>query len=285
MKTFKKYVFMAVAVAFIVCIPPIISACGGGSASASGSTGPTLAQFNALKQKVSDLSNTVQSMQGQLSGVSKVGNLKLVVSGTQGNSALRQSRTLASAAATATCGGWTITGRPTTSNPATSNLLSVSTCTGYTLTISESTAAGNGYIQPLSGHVAAVFTTPDCTGQMYLLNGDHNATFRNGFYGLSDGAAATGFVFTLNPAADSISGMDDSDYSNPAYYWYVPAESTPDATITVGSEWMSGGLACNTGASFQGMTLSVYTVMQNDSSVTDAPSAPKPGPNLPAGVQ
>lgn|GEM_PF-2275301 len=266
-----------ITVAASLAVGALVSACNGGSSRADDDSGyVTQAQMTAaiasavapLKAQISSQAATIQTLQSQLASVQSAAKLKLAVS-SGGSGATTRGITYATASSTTASCTWTVQGHPDSADALTSSILSVSTCDGYYLDVSEASASGNGYIQEphASGFAAQTyFTGTGCTGTMYV----------NGNSGYSVAAFIAGVVFTLNPQAGV---MTPSDYSNPAYYWYVPAAAAA-TSVQAASTWQYQS-GCNTPAQPFQMT-EVRQVMQNDPTVTGAASAPRPGPVLPS---
>lgn len=262
----KVFIRAALTVALGAGVGLMVTACNGGSSNAS--SGVTLAEFNALKAQVQSLQTTVKSLQTTVASVKNVASLKLAVSG-DASTATANSITYAASSTTSTC-AWTVSGHPANSNPLTSGVLAVSTCDGYYVDVSEAAATGSGYVQPLTrapgGYTQVFYPSSDCSGTGIV-------------QGAPVGAAAAGFVFTLNPNSTNGTGMDNGDYTNPAYYWYVPAGTTY-SQVQAGSQWQPGRVGCETIS--PALPEQGFAFMQNDASVTGVASAPRPGPVLPA---
>ena len=250
-KTFKR---AALTVALGLVVGLVVTACNGSSGSAS--SGVTLAQFQALQAKVSALETTVSNLQTQLTSVQGVAKLKLVVSHAN-TSSLASGITMAPNAATTTTCNWTLS-----SVNLSTGLLHVITCDGYYMAVTEAGSGDYSYEQPITtGQIA--FDGQNCTGNMYI----------TGNSGVSVGLVQSGLLFTLDP--QQAQGMSNTDYSNPAYYWKLPAAESI-STFTQASFWQYGA-GCETSVA----TLQGYLVQQDNGL---GPDAPVPGPVLPSSL-
>ncbi|MGH8127858.1 MAG: hypothetical protein ACRETC_05755 [Gammaproteobacteria bacterium] len=152
---------------------------------------------------------------------------------------------------------WTLTGRPTSSDPMQSDVVSGVSCSGYYFNISgAASASDNAYLQPLN--TAVYFDGTNCTGTAYVSN-------------IPATAITGGIVFGLNPN----DGFTQSDALNSAYYWYIPANSALQF-VPMQSNWNPGANSCTNAAG----DVSGYIAIQNDPTVTGIANAPIQGPVL-----
>ena len=263
----KRFILSIAALAFILSVPPIISACGGGSASAS--SGVTLAQFNALKAQVDSLETAVNTQQGTIQGlqtsIASLKNVRIVIP-YNGNAPTTSSAITYATSSTTTSASaytWTFCGYPSSADPANTNVMCVQTDTGYYLLLTQPCQSGSEcYISRWKTPVA--FTGAGCTGTPYVMTG-------SGFTG-----NPAGVVFTLDPQIPQGIDVSAGDYSNPAYYWYVPANEA-GVIITMVSQWSpDSGCQSLTGQAYG------YQAAPNDASVTHAASEPRVGPSTPS---
>ena len=142
----------------------------------------------------------------------------------------------------------TLTGRPDTSDPIASNLISGVSCAGYYYTISgAATSAQQAVVQPLSGALTVWFDSPNCQGNAYV-------SLNSGNQSVSPGAVANGAVFT-------VAGT----------YWMLkPGTAVSDPAIL--SSYQSGQCSAFSGS------WDMYQLAPNDQTVSGVPSAPIPGP-------
>lgn len=242
----------------------VLVACGGSSVADSNSNDLTQAQVQTmiasavtpLQSQIADLQSQVQALQA------KSGSSQAAVFIRAPNAAMaRQTRTIGGSLAStrglpAPC-NWTLTGRPTTSDPIGGNTYAGVSCTGYYFLITGSVAGGLSGVMR-SANIGIGWDGPGCTGNAYVTSG------------VSPGATVNGFVFAVNVANPAYVGPD----TNPADYYYVPAASQP-VTVTIAS-YFQDGRGCLSG----GALANAYAALPNDESVTGIPSAPIPGPVL-----
>lgn len=162
MKTIQRMLAASAAVLFGF----VLYACGGSSSTAGGTI--TQAQFDQMLQA----STLFTALQNQVPAVFiKAPNMKAYAART-----MTMRRTYAVGATspqpqlTGTCTGiGTLTGRPNSSDPISSGILSGVSCTGYYFDISEAAdSTQNGVIQKLPTSVVIMFDGAGCTGNMYI---------------------------------------------------------------------------------------------------------------------
>ncbi len=284
MKTFKRGLM---GIFLVFGIGAGLAACGG---SGSASSGPTMAQFNALQAQVQALQtqlDTVQSGQqanqtaiadlqsGQQanqtaiadlqSSSTAVSSLKLAIVAPNAMAARRArlrapNTSTASPPACLTIG--TLTGHPQTSDPISSGVLSGISCTGYYFNVSEAPASADGDLQELTNGVLVGFDGAGCTGNAYVEPGAQFAAV----------SVESGVVFVM----DTANAGGTPDYANAANYWYVPAAES-ETSYTAASYYLFG-TGCH---SAQPVQTGGFMAAANDSAVTGEISAPIAGPVLP----
>lgn len=252
--------YCMISLAAIACAV-IVNACGSGSSSASDTL--TQAQFDSMLAS----SAAFKTLQTQVAAIPspavyiKAPNAPSIQMVRRTTESVGGGSTQAQTAALPSPCTWTLTGRPTSSDPLQSNIYSGVSCTGYYFDISgAATASDQGIIQGLVG-AEIDFDGTNCTGNAYVR-------------AVPQTAIVNGFVFGLNPQDPGFQGTDPS---NPAYYWYVPAGETP-TTVQSLSMWRNGA-GCSNNPSVAALN-EAYPILPNDSSVTGIPSAPVPGPVL-----
>jgi hypothetical protein len=219
-------------------------ACGGNTTS-SADTGVTQAQVQSMiAAAIAPLQQQINSMQPSASPAVfiKAPNAPAVKVASQMHGDKSQS-------APPSCTGLgTLTGRPSTSDPIASNLISGISCTGYYYTISgAATSAQQAVVQPLSGALTVWFDSPNCQGNAYV-------SLNSGNQSVSPGAVANGAVFTVAGA-----------------YWMLkPGTAVSDPAIL--SSYQSGQCSAFSGS------WDMYQLAPNDQTVSGVPSAPIPGP-------
>jgi hypothetical protein len=248
----------------------LLVACGGSSNAAD--NGPTMAQFNALKQQVSALADAKSTLQDKVASLQKqvdklpttdaAADLYLTIQAPNlDHKANARARAMALGLSPrdekvnpcTTLG--TLTGHPDTSSPITSRNLAGVSCTGYLFTISSATAEGTGYIQPTNQFIW--YTGPNCTGDAYAY--------------LTPIAAANGAVF--------VPSEGDKLSTDPKDYLYLPQGEALSKGVEVLSQLNpNGGHDCSTFESPSPNNL--YKLEINDPSITGVDSAPVPGPVL-----
>ena len=233
--------------------------CNGGSSSATSTL--TQAQFDSMLAS----SATFKVLQAQVAAIPSPAvyikapnapNIQMVRRTTE---SVGGGSTQAQTAALPSPCNWTLTGRPPTSDPIQSDTYSGISCAGYYFNISgAATSNDDATVQQLGGNQYVAFDAANCTGNAYVID-------------LPAVAVVNGIVFGMNPQDPNFQGNDPS---NPAYYWYVPAAEAV-STVSMLSEWQPGVGCSNNTASLTG-----YSALTNDPSVTGIPSAPIPGPVL-----
>jgi hypothetical protein len=260
---------------FIPFILGLLVACTSGVSALSGADAERLSALEVLAAQqttqIAALQEAMTSLKSQVDTFSARPRPAVFVQAPRAAnvSALKFGRT--SSASTSECTGLgTLTGRPDSSNPITSNLLAGVSCTGYVYVMTQAaTAADHGLLQSLP--VASLFwTSSDCTGPAYV-----SPNYAAG--SLSGGVFVNGVVFrrTGSPAAPT----DPNDAST---YLYVPANA-PGVTVTPGS-FINRQTNTETCVSYAAFTVppqpvdAAVQVLVNDPVVTGLPSEPIAGP-------
>lgn len=238
-------------------------ACGAGSSSAVTGT-LTQAQFDSLLST----SSAFTSLKAQVAAIGspavyiKAPNAPTVAVNRRMTESVGGGSTSTTTAALPSPCNWTLTGRPTSSDPLQSSLASGVSCTGYYFTISEAaTSSDNGVIQPFPATLALQFDGAGCTGNMYVGEFSYN-----GNPGIGTGAITNGAVFRYDP---SNTGPTDA-----STYYMVPANESSQ-TVTIQSIYAARG--CQ---SVGPLSVSAWAVSANDPTVTGIQNAPVPGPVL-----
>jgi len=232
-----------------------LAACGGGGSGNSTSAvvpGPSDSQFQALQQQVTTLQGEVATLQGSAAPAVFIQAPNAPAVKLQ----LRHQTSDKSTSTASTCTGLgTLTGRPPTSDPISSDDISGISCTGYYFTVSgAATSAQMAQVQPLPSSIAIFFDAPNCAGNASV-TAPGTFTWNGKDAGISNGATANGAVFTSGST-----------------YYMLKAASTAGSTL-VQSVLIGGG--CN---AFSGTLKPTYALATNDQSVSGVPSAPIPGP-------
>lgn len=235
----------------------VLYACGNSASDAS--SGLTQAQVQTMiTQATTPLENQITALQSQVAAIQSAAEPAVFIKApnapavkVQLKSQLRNKSTSTS---TTTCTGLgTLTGRPDSSDPLSTDNISGVSCAGYYFTVSgAATSTDNAVIQPPPPSVAIGYDSPGCTGNAYALE-SFNGT------GITQGAVANGAVFTVG------------DPTSPANYLMLKA-GTASTTPNILSVLQKGSCI-----SFSG-TLSGYALVTNDSTASGVPSAPIPGP-------
>lgn len=232
-------------------------ACGAGSSSAVTGT-LTQAQFDSLLST----SSAFTSLKAQVDAIGspavyiKAPNAPTVTVNRRMTESVGGGSTSITAAALPSPCTWTLTGRPTSSDPLQSNIYSGVSCSGYYFNISSApTASDSGILQQpdtTSGQITLYFDQPGCVGNPYI-------------YGLSAAAMAQGAVMRVDATGADPTGVD------PNTYYYLPPGSSPSPVATQSAMYKGSctGLITTGGQ---------YKLLPNDPTVTGVPSAPIPGP-------
>jgi hypothetical protein len=256
-----------------------LAACGGSGNAAD--NGPTMAQFKALQSQVEALSGTVSDLKAHVSALQDqvdalptsdlasdlyvaVKAPELTASVHQANArrrALAIGAPAASSAANPCTDLGTLTGAPENANPAGTNKIAGTSCTGYLYVTTDARTGSDGHLVGLKELTGSsyFYTGPNCTGKAYRWGG-----------GLSSTAWNNGAVFTL-------AVFDHSDYEDPSHYWYLPAREEVEHEVIAISE----GAPDHQCGPVPGSPLTVHRAQRiypNDPSVTGIDSAPIPGP-------
>lgn len=250
----------------------VLVACSGSS---SADTGLTQSQVQTMiTAAVTPLESEITTLQSQVQALQASGGAQPAVyikaPNAQGEIASAIGRVTRGTSAPACTGIGTLTGRPSSSDPMTTDIYSGISCTGYYFDISGSVAGGESGIQETTFVIG--FDGAGCTGDAYIVP-----------FGTEPQLpllAQAGMVFTFDTS--ELEGMQPADWSNPANYWYlnagakttsfIPASFYVDrqGCLAAGAEQLPSPL--NTSAA--------YPIAANVPSVTGIPSAPIPGPVL-----
>lgn len=268
MKTFKQVGWVMVGAAVGVLV-----ACSGSSSADTGLTQSQVqtmitAAVTPLQSEITTLQSQVQALQGTAGSTSA--RVFITAPNASAVTALvRQAVTRGTASTTCT-GIGTLTGRPATSDPMTSDVYSGISCTGYYFDISGSVAGGTSDIQQTQFEIG--FDGANCTGDAYIVPWGAQPQLPL--------LAQAGAVFTAAPS-DAF-GMRGADWSNAANYWYLKAGTSPVAfTAASFYAYNQGCLAAGDERLPSPLnTQAAYPIAANDASVTGIPSAPIPGPVL-----
>lgn len=270
-----KRILSASLAAFVSSL--ILLACSGGNGSAA--SGLTQQQVQALiDAAVQPLQAEIATLQTQ---VKTLQSNQPAVFITSPNAPKTVQASTSTTAAAATCTGLgTLTGRPTTSDPMTSSMISGVSCTGYYFTvIGAPNSSSQAVVQPLPSPIALVFTTSDCTGQAYI---DDGSNYTLSVYKTGDADAANGFIANGGVFRYWTSNFDPTIASS---YYMLPAGEKSQTISPMSFAYFNGGstqlnnvFTCqqlNTnGATYGGF----YPVKQNDPTVTGIPNGPIQGP-------
>ena len=241
--------------AFLAMLTSVaLYACGSGAAPASSGTGVTQAQVQSMiNAAVAPLQQQVNTLQSELANVGQSPAVFIRAPNAPTVTLKRQVSTSQKFSPSSSCTGLgTLTGRPTTSDPITSNLISGVSCSGYYFTVSAAaTSAQNAYIQGLLSEASIYLDAPNCTGNAYI---------GVGFQGLSQGAVSNGAVFA-----------SPEPYTTTQVIYMLTAGETP-VSVNAESYWNGGCFPAS------GTAMVLYALVPNDPTVSGVPSAPIPGP-------
>lgn len=241
----------------------MLYACGSSGSSASSAPGLTQAQVQSLiSAAVAPLQQQVTTLQGQVATLQSAGAAAPAVFIKAPNMpAAKVARQLSNKAGSGpTCTGLgTLTGRPTSSDPISSDDVSGVSCTGYYFTVSgAATSSDNAIVQGLQGNLPVWYDAPNCTGNAYV-------TVGAGSQSLSNGALANGAVFRAYLASA------DDPTNTASYLMLQPGTASSEPTLL--SELQNGQCGAVSVTQFV-----VYELATNDQTVSGVPSAPIPGP-------
>lgn len=245
------------------------------SGSSSADTGLTQSQVQTMiTAAVTPLESEITTLQSQVQTLQASGGAQPAVyikaPNAQGEIASAIGRVTRATSAPACTGIGTLTGRPSSSDPMTSDVYSGISCTGYYFDISGSVAGGTSDIQQTQFEIG--FDGANCTGDAYIVPWGAQPQLPL--------LAQAGAVFTAAPS-DAF-GMRGADWSNAANYWYLKAGTSPVAfTAASFYAYNQGCLAAGDERLPSPLnTQAAYPIAQNVPSVTGIPSAPIPGPVL-----
>lgn len=246
----------------------ILVACGGGVQAISSEDA---ARLSALESTTVQQATQIAALQAAVGSLSGAARPAVFITAPAASFAKAMGRSLKPAALEeSSCSGLgTLTGRPDSSNPITSNLLAGVSCSGYLYVISQaSTGDDQAVVQgiPIS---SLYWTANDCTGPAYV---QRNSTL------LSTEVFISGAVFRLTG-----SPAEPTDPSVASNYLYVPAGATP-VSVVAGSFLVNDGPNAQRCVSYSEFSTppptidSAIAVLPNDPAVTGIPSAPIAGP-------
>ncbi len=246
-----KSPFRFALMAMLTCVA--LYACGSGSSSASSGGGLTQAQVQALiNTAITPLQQQIATLQSEVASASPAPAVFIHAPNAPAVAVKAQLRDKTSAAPTCT-GLGTLTGRPSDSDPFTTNLLSGVSCSGYYFTVSgAATSAETSTVQPAPAAIKVWFDGPNCSGNAYVQG-------PTAPWGVTATILANGAVLTTGDPTQSAS------------YWMLKP-GTVAASANLQSVLQGGTCSSYVTA------IPVYALVPNDQSVSGVPSAPIPGP-------
>lgn len=252
----------AVLFSAVIATAALLAACGGNSNSndSTADSMQTQTQIQALAQQVSALQGQVAAMQQSAAAAPAV---FIRAPNAPAPKAARQGVSIKTTSPS--CSGLgTLTGRPSDSDPISSDDISGISCTGYYFTVSgAATSSDNAIVQPLLSTIAVLYDSPNCAGNAYVALGS-GFTWNGVAAGVSSGAVANGAVFRVY-----MNGSNDP--TNAASYLMLKGG-------TALSNPLIQSVLVNSACQPFNSSLGVYELAPNDQTISGVPSAPIPGP-------